>query len=107
MSENSERMSITEGYRRKMNLVEACTLAAILGMASLLFNLRDSMIQVQEQLKTQNVLFATQQAQLADVPSLSQRLSRTEVRQENIIDSLKDIRNQLDGRGSRYTSPVK
>jgi hypothetical protein len=79
--------------RRKMNLVEACILAAILGMATMLFSLRDSMVQVQEQLKAQNVLFTAMQAQLADVPTLSQRVSKVEIRQEANIDAIKELRS--------------
>lgn len=79
--------------RRKLNIVEACILAAILGMATMLFSLRDSMIQVQEQLKAQNAMFTGMQSQLADVPSLNQRVSRVEVRQESIVENVKELRS--------------
>lgn len=81
-----------EVQRRKMNVAEGLTLAAVIGMAALLFNLRDSMVQVQEQLKAQNVLFTSMQSQLSDVPSLNQRLSKVEVKQDNIAENIKEIR---------------
>lgn len=82
----------SEGARRTMNIVEAVTLAGIIGLATMLFSMRDSLIQVQEQIKAQNMILATMQLQLADVPTLSQRVSRVEVRQENILESVKEIR---------------
>lgn len=87
MTEQSEG-----AVRRTMNIVEAVTLAGIIGLATMLFSMRDSLIQVQEQIKAQNMILATMQLQLADVPTLSQRVSRVEVRQENILESVKEIR---------------
>lgn len=78
--------------RRKLNLVEALILAAILGMVGSLLLLRDSV----SKLQTTNT-FMTEEIgrlrnQLADVPALSQRVSRLEVKEEANAEAIKELR---------------
>lgn len=78
--------------RRKLNLVEALILAAILGMSGSILLLREAVTE----LKTTNVYMADEmgrlRTQLADVPALSQRVSRLEVRDEAQEDAIKELR---------------
>lgn len=77
---------------RKVNVIDGVILAGIIGLATMIFGMRDSMIQLQEQIKSQNMLLANVQLQLADVPNMSMRISRIEVRQEANMEAIKEMR---------------
>lgn len=84
--------NMREIERRKLNLVEALILASILGMVGSILLLRDSV----SKLQTTNTFMTEEigrlRAQLADVPALSQRVSRLEVKEEANSDAIKELR---------------
>lgn len=78
--------------RRKLNLVEALILAAILGMVGSLLLLREAV----SRLQTTNTFMTEEigrlRTQLADVPALSQRVSKLEVQMDAVQEGQKELR---------------
>lgn len=81
--------------RRFLNIWEALIVAALVGMGALLFRLNDSVtrLQVQTTASAESTARHLQslQAQLADVPALSQRVSRLEIRAEAIEERQREL----------------
>lgn len=81
--------------RRWMNIWEALIVAALIGMGALLFRLNDSVTRLQVQTAAAsdatNRHLQSLQAQLADVPALSQRVSRLEVRTEALEERQREL----------------
>lgn len=73
-----------EIQRRTVNVLEALVIAALLALAGLIFSMREAVIRLQVTQDQTNRTLIALQAQLADVPALSQRMTRAELRIENI-----------------------
>lgn len=88
-------MGAADMERRRLNIWEALIVAALIGMGALLFRLNDSVTRLQVQhLSTSeatNRQLQGLQAQLADVPALSQRVSRLEIRTEAIEERQREL----------------
>ena len=79
--------------RRKLNITEGLILAALVGLAALIFRMNDAVTRLQVAAEATNTQLALLQAQLADVPALAQRVSRLEVQ----VDATKDQVKELQG----------
>lgn len=77
-------MTMREGERRKMNILEALIVASLLALGGMLVTMRDSIIEMRATQEGTNRALMGLQAQLANVPALSERVSRIEVRTENL-----------------------
>lgn len=88
-------MGAADMERRRLNVWEALIVAALIGMGALLFKLNDSVTRLQVQMSTSTESTTRQlqglQAQLADVPALSQRVSRLEIRTEAIEERQREL----------------
>lgn len=91
-------MTMREGERRKLNILEALIIAALIGLGGMIMSMRDSLIQLKATQDSTNGMLATLQMQLANVPALSERISRQEVRVEALEEGQKELR---DTRGLR------
>lgn len=78
--------------RRKLNVWEALIVASLLGMGGLLFRLNDSVTRLQVAAENTNRQLIALQSQLADVPALSARVSRTEVKIEAHDEAIRELR---------------
>jgi hypothetical protein len=90
MAANPEMREIE---RRKLNITEGLILAALVGLATLIFRLNDSVTRLQVAAEGTNRQLAALQVQLADVPALAQRVSRVEVRTDAMEDQIKELRD--------------
>lgn len=89
----SDRVDITrEVDRRKLNVMEGVILAAIIGMATMIFSMRDAVIRLQASQESTKALLIGLQSQLADIPTINQRISRAEVKVEALEDGQKELR---------------
>lgn len=89
MAANPEMREIE---RRKLNITEGLILAALVGLATLIFRLNDSVTRLQVAAETTNRQLISLQTQLADVPALSQRVSRNEVKIEALEEGQRELR---------------
>jgi len=89
MAANPEMREIE---RRKLNITEGLILAALVGLATLIFRLNDAVTRLQVAAETTNRQLIALQTQLADVPALSQRVSRNEVKIEALEESQRELR---------------
>lgn len=87
-----------EVERRKLNVMEALIVAALIGLATMIFSMREAVIRLQATQEATNSTLIGLQAQLADVPALSQRVSRNEVQIEALQESQREL---MQTRGSR------
>lgn len=81
-----------EADRRKLNVMEGVILAAIIGMATMIFSMRDAVIRLQASQESTKALLIGLQSQLADIPTINQRISRAEVKVEALEDGQKELR---------------
>lgn len=88
MAANPEMREIE---RRKLNITEGLILAALVGLATLIFRLNDSVTRLQVAAEGTNRQLAALQVQLADVPALAQRVSRLEVQMDATRDQVKEL----------------
>lgn len=88
MAANSEMREIE---RRKLNITEGLILAALVGLATLIFRLNDSVTRLQVAAEATNRQLVMLQAQLADVPGLAQRISHNEARIDAVEDQVKEL----------------
>jgi hypothetical protein len=88
MAANPEMREIE---RRKLNITEGLILAALVGLATLIFRLNDSVTRLQVAAESTNRQLAALQMQLADVPALAQRVSRLEVQMDATKDQVKEL----------------
>src|SRR3546814_13011896 len=82
--------------RRRLNVMEALIIAALLGIGGLIFRLNDSVTRLQVSSENTNRQLIALQAQFADVPALSQRVTKLEVQQESDHHEIREMR-QLRG----------
>lgn len=85
-------MTMREGERRKLNILEALIIASLIGLCTMIMSMRDSLIKMQVSQDNTNKLLTTLQLQMAGVPALADRVSRVEVRVENLEDGQKELR---------------
>lgn len=85
-------MSGEDMSRRGFNVMEALVIAALLGLGGLIFKLNDSVTRLQTTAEGTIRQLSALQSQLADVPALSQRVSRNEVKIEALEDNQKELR---------------
>lgn len=78
-------MSMREGERRKLNVLEALIIACLLSLGGMILWMRDSIV-------TLNATLATLQIQMVNVPAISERVSRAEVRIEALEEGQKELR---------------
>lgn len=78
--------------RSKLKVMEGVLLAAIIGMATMIFSMRDAIIRMQASQESMGRLLVGLQSQLADIPQINQRISRTEVKIEALEDGQKELR---------------
>jgi len=79
--------------RRSFNVIEALILAGLISLVGSTLMLREAVVKLQVNSENTNRQLLGLQAQLADVPALSQRVSRLEVRQDANIDAIKELRS--------------
>lgn len=85
-------MSMREGERRKLNILEALIIASLIGLGSMIMSMRDSIIEMRGAQESTNKLLTAMQMQMAGVPALADRVSRVEVRVENLEEGQKELR---------------
>jgi hypothetical protein len=78
--------------RRQFNIMEGAILAALIGMGAMVFSMRDSVITLRVEQESTNRLLLDMRSQLADIPSLTQRVSRNEVKIESMQEEQKEAR---------------
>lgn len=83
---------LREVDRRKLNVMEGVILAAIIGMATMIFSMRDAVIRLQASQEATKALLIGLQSQLADIPTINQRISRAEVKVEALEEGQKELR---------------
>lgn len=71
--------------RRGMNIVEGLILAALVALGALIFSMNDSVTRLQATVEPFK-------AKLDAMPALEQRVSRNEVRVENLEEGLRELR---------------
>jgi Tfp pilus assembly protein PilN len=81
-----------DAKRRAFNLVESLILAALIGMAGTLLALRSAVAEQAVALKFQTEEIGRLRSELANVPALDQRVSRLEVRMDNVEEQAKEQR---------------
>ena len=81
-----------ETAKRTLNIMEALIVAALIGLTTLIFSMREAVIKLQVTQENTNATLLALQAQLADVPALSQRVTRLEIRQDATIEIIKELR---------------
>jgi hypothetical protein len=85
-------MTMREGERRKLNILEALIIASLIGLGSMIMSMRDSIIEMRGAQESTNKLLTAMQMQMAGVPALADRVSRVEVRVENLEEGQKELR---------------
>jgi hypothetical protein len=85
-------MTMREGERRKLNILEALIIASLIGLGTMIMSMRDSIIEMRVSQESTNKMLATFQLQMAGVPALADRVSRVEVRTENLEEGQKELR---------------
>lgn len=85
-------MSMREGERRKLNILEALIIASLIGLGSMIMSMRDSIIEMRGAQESTNKLLSAMQLQMAGVPALADRVSRVEVRVENLEEGQKELK---------------
>jgi hypothetical protein len=85
-------MTMREGERRKLNILEALIIASLIGLGSMIMSMRDSIIEMRGAQESTNKLLTGMQMQMAGVPALADRVSRVEVRVENLEEGQKELR---------------
>ncbi len=86
------RQDVREVDRRKLNVIEGLILAALVGLAASNLLLRDAVVQVKAQNDALADRIETLSAQMADIPTLSTRVSQLEVRQQADAEAIREIR---------------
>jgi hypothetical protein len=86
-------MTMREGERRKLNILEALIIASLIGLGSMIMSMRDSIIEMRGAQESTNKLLTAMQMQMAGVPALADRVSRVEVRVENLEEGQKELRS--------------
>lgn len=84
---------VRESERRRLNVMEALIIAALVAVGALIFRLNDSVTRLQVAAENTNRQLIALQTQLADVPALSQRVSRNEVKIEALEEGQKELRS--------------
>lgn len=83
---------VREAERRKLNIAESLIVASLIGLGTMMFSLRDSVIRMQATQESTNRILTSMQTQLADVPALANRMSRVEVKVESVEDEQREAR---------------
>lgn len=81
-----------EVERRKLNIIEGLILAALVGLAGSNLLLRDTVVQVKAQNEALVGRIDSLSAQMADIPTLSTRVSQLEVRQSADAEAIRELR---------------
>lgn len=84
--------AVREVDRRKLNIMEGVILAAIIGLATMIFSMRDAIVRLQASQESTKELLIGLQTQLADIPGLNQRVARAEVQIEALEDANRELR---------------
>jgi Tfp pilus assembly protein PilN len=82
----------SEVQRRKLNVVEGAVLAGIIALVASNLMLRDAMVRLQSDSTNLSEEMRDLKARLADVPALSLRVTRLEVRQDANIQEVNELR---------------
>jgi len=85
----------SEVARRSLNVMEALVIAALIGLTGLIFSMREAVIRLQVGQENMNRTLSQLQTQLADVPALTQRVTKNEVR----LDAIERALNAEETRG--------
>jgi TolA-binding protein len=68
--------------RRVFNIMDALVISGLIGLATLIFTMRDAMTRLQVTSESTNQQLTELRSQLANVPNLAERVSRSEARIE-------------------------
>lgn len=77
--------------RRKMNVMEALTTAALIGLSVMIFSMREAVIKLQVLAEVSSEQMSGLKTQLNDMPALSQRVTTLEIRQAANIENIRAL----------------
>lgn len=80
MSAQPERR--VENARRMFNVMDSLVIAGLIGLATMIFTMRDTLTRLQVTSESTNQQLTELRSQLANVPALAERVSRSEARIE-------------------------
>lgn len=82
-----------EVTRRMFNVWEALIVAGLCALAGLLFSTRDAVIKLQATQEATNATLDQLHQQLANLAQLSDRMTRTEARVDQLESDVKDLKD--------------
>lgn len=84
----------TDATRRAFNVMDSLVIAGLIGLAGMIFTMRDTLTRLQVTAENTNRQLAELQAQLSDVPALSREVAELKVRVSGHDEAIKDLRHE-------------